>query len=149
MLYSEAASEQLARRQNNDNDAITVVRFNQSVYSQIRRFVIVEVRRGFVYACAISTYSGRGVLKPGCLPSEHTIVYAQGASPTYLQGEYEAGMTKEPIEIIPADSSVTIIPTSRLRLGKIYPVEWNVKVKDIGQVHPEHLSKLLMYYEES
>ena len=63
-----------------------------------------------------------------------------------ISGEYEAGMTKEPIEIIPADSSVVISPYSRLRLGKTYPIEWNVKVKDIGQVHPEHVSKLLMYW---
>ncbi|PVH94889.1 hypothetical protein DM02DRAFT_175430 [Periconia macrospinosa] len=147
MLYSEAASE-TAARYGNENDAITVVRFRSAVYSQIRRFVVVAVKRGFVYACAISTYTRRGVLKPGCDPAEHTIVYAQGSNPTYIAGELEAGMVREPLEVIPADATVVIDPYSRLRLGKTYPIEWNVKVKDIGQVHQEHLSKLLLYWKE-
>lgn len=57
-------------------------------------------------------------------------------------------MDKEPIEIVPADSSITIDAASRLRFGKTYPIEWNVKIKDIGMVHPDHLSKLIMYWEE-
>ena len=57
-------------------------------------------------------------------------------------------MTKDPIEIIPVDATVTMNAASRLRFGKTYPVEWNVKVKEIGQVHPIHLRKLLRYWNE-
>jgi hypothetical protein len=38
--------------------------------------------------------------------------------------------------------------TSRLHFGKAYPVEMNVKVKDIGDVEPGHISNLLRYYKE-
>ncbi|CAI6332918.1 unnamed protein product [Periconia digitata] len=145
MLYGEATSETEARS-GSDNDAVTLARFGQRLYSQIRRFVVVSVRHGYVNTCAMSTYSQRGVLKPGCNPSEHTVIYSQGKQPTYIEGEFQAGMIKEPIEFIPADSSVVFNPFTRLRLGKTYPIEWNVKVKDIGAVHPEHLSKLLMYW---
>ena len=48
MLYSETASETSAQRPN--DDAYTVVRFNERAHTNIRRFVVVEVRRGFVYA---------------------------------------------------------------------------------------------------
>ena len=45
MLHVQAASAQAI-----NNDSITVVRYGEHAFSQIRRFVIVEVRRGFVYA---------------------------------------------------------------------------------------------------
>jgi hypothetical protein len=98
----------------------------------------------------IGTYSGRGVLKEGCVPWEHAIVYLSGTDPgtCYLPGEYEGGMVKQPIEIIPVDASIRLRPESRIRFGKMYPIEKNVKVKDIGQVHPSHLSKLLRYWNE-
>ncbi|KAF2267705.1 hypothetical protein CC78DRAFT_565900 [Lojkania enalia] len=138
MLYSEAASETLARN-GADNDAITVAKFGERVYSQIRRFVIVK-------SSAISTYSHRGTTKSGCNPSEHVIVYFTGESPVPLQGEY--GITKEPIEIEPANPSLQMESASRLRLGKTYSIEWNVKVKDIGRVIPEHMSRLVRYWKD-
>ncbi len=48
MLYSEAAGE-TAQVDPND-DAYTVVRFNGIVHTNIRRFVVLEVREGFVKA---------------------------------------------------------------------------------------------------
>jgi hypothetical protein len=47
-LYTEAAGS--TARLNGLDDAISVVRFGEAVYSQIRRFVVVRVRRQFVYA---------------------------------------------------------------------------------------------------
>jgi hypothetical protein len=51
MLWAETASETWARN-GTENTAITVGRFNENVFSQIRRFVVVEVNRRchFVYA---------------------------------------------------------------------------------------------------
>lgn len=48
MLYSEAASQ--TRNTAGSDDAFSLVKFNEYVHSQIRRFVIVDVRRHFVYA---------------------------------------------------------------------------------------------------
>ncbi|KAH8627026.1 hypothetical protein IG631_19044 [Alternaria alternata] len=98
----------------------------------------------------IGTYAGRGTLKRGVNSAEHAIVYLSGTDPAscYLPGEYEAGMVKQPIEIVPADASVSMRLESRIRFGKIYPIEKNVKVKDIGQVHRDHLSRLLQYWRD-
>ncbi|KAH9861395.1 hypothetical protein J1614_011141 [Plenodomus biglobosus] len=146
MLYIENAAE--TSSQNANEAAYTVVRFGGVAYSTIRRFVVVAVKRGFVQACGIGTYSGRGTLKYGCVPSEHAIVYCTGVQPAscYIPGEWESGMKKDPIEVIPADANTALRPESRIRFGKTYPIEMNVKVKDIGQVHPEHRSKLLQYW---
>jgi hypothetical protein len=48
MLYTETASETAMPYPN--DDAYTVVRFGESAHTNIRRFVVVEVKRGFVYA---------------------------------------------------------------------------------------------------
>src|ERR1044071_3980621 len=102
MLYTESAG--VATPSHND-DAYTVVRFGQTAYTTIRRFVVVQIKRGFVKAwqvtcilpwyqtntkaSGIGTYSGRGSLKAGCIPAEHTIVYLSGTDPEscYLPGE--------------------------------------------------------------
>jgi hypothetical protein len=57
-------------------------------------------------------------------------------------------MTKEPIMIEPTDTLETMDPSSRLRCGKIYSIEWNVKVRDIGMVASSDKEKLLRYYRD-
>lgn len=48
MLYTEAAGG--TARPAPDDDAFTVVRFGAHAHTQIRRFVVVSVRRNFVQA---------------------------------------------------------------------------------------------------
>ena len=48
MLYSETASE--TSTQDLNDDAYTVVRLGGRAHTNIRRFIVVEVRQGFVYA---------------------------------------------------------------------------------------------------
>ncbi|KAI8937920.1 hypothetical protein NX059_005602 [Plenodomus lindquistii] len=148
MLYIDSASGTSEHDLN--NDAYTVVRFGGVAYSTIRRFVVVEVKHGFINACGIGTYSGRGVLKPGCVPKEHAIVYSAGTNPAscYIPGEYESGMDKEPIQIDPVNRGITLSFDSRIRFSKTYPIEMNVKIKDIGRVNPAYLSLLLQYWRE-
>jgi len=87
-------------------------------------------------------------MKRGCAASEHTIVHLTGSQPTYLPGEWERGMKKDPIEIEPTLASETMEPASRLRFGKIHSIEWNVKVRDIGLVSRKHMSRLMRYYKQ-
>jgi hypothetical protein len=87
-------------------------------------------------------------MKPGCKASQHTIVHLKGTDPQYLPGEYEKGMMKAPIAIEPTDRSETMLPASRLRLGRTYNIECNVKVRDIGRVAPQDRTKLLRYWQD-
>ena len=57
-------------------------------------------------------------------------------------------MQKSPIAIEPTDPNEPMLPTSRLRLGKTYSIECNVKVRDIGKVAPEDRTKLLRYHQD-
>lgn len=140
MLHTQAAGPDVPF-----SDSVTFVKYGEQAYSQIRRFVVVDVRRGFVYACAITTYSRRGTLKPGCVPKEHSIVYLDGEQPISLPNER---LEKQPIQINRADPSIRFDPTSRIHYAKAYPIEMNVKVKDIGNVASEDLTNLLNYYKQ-
>lgn len=166
MLWAESASATMTRG-GTENTAVTIGRFGEQVFSQIRRFVVVRVNRDrhFVYAwyvntyrsrcgifltvySAISTYGGQGTLKHGCNAAEHTIVYLEGTNPVRLEGEWERGMVKDPIMIIPTNPQETMGPSSRLRCGKIYSIEWNVKLKEIGMVAAHDKTKLMQYFAE-
>jgi hypothetical protein len=48
MLYSDTVGNTASV--NGNDDAYSAIRFGEQVYSTIRRFVVVDVRQGFVYA---------------------------------------------------------------------------------------------------
>jgi hypothetical protein len=56
-------------------------------------------------------------------------------------------MTRNPIEVVPASSDIIMRRESRIRFSKTVPVEMNVKVKDIGRVHLDHISYLEAYWQ--
>ena len=162
MLWSEPAGS--TSNNNVLNPAYSVVQFNETVYSNIRRFVVVSVPngKGFVYAwyvhnpfqdsgltslSGITTYSQRGALKGGCNPKDHAVVYFDGASPYWLEEEVTAGMTNEAIAVERAEDSMHMHWASRINFGKTVAVEKNVKVKDLGRVKPEHMSNLTTFWK--
>jgi hypothetical protein len=90
-----------------------------------------------------------GTLKRGYIPSEHAVVYFTGTDPEscYLDGEQERGIMKEPIEVAPAEYSLSLRKASRIQFSKTFPVDIDVKAKDIGRVIPAHLSRLVSCWE--
>lgn len=51
-LYTEAAGAQANHSERND-DTFTQVKFGQLAYSTIRRFIVVNIQHGFVYAWCV------------------------------------------------------------------------------------------------
>ncbi|KAF2179458.1 hypothetical protein K469DRAFT_741647 [Zopfia rhizophila CBS 207.26] len=121
-----------------------------AVYSQIRRFIVVKQRREFCFACPVFTYGGRATLKPGVEADEHAIVYTVGQQPTKLEGEAE--FEKLPIGVLPPTSNDAytghpLDPASRIYFVIFHAIQYNVKVKDMGKVRPEDLSRLRGYWQ--
>lgn len=56
-------------------------------------------------------------------------------------GNLEEGML-EPIRVMPTDPNAMMDPLSRLNFGKVYTVEYNVKVSDFGDVHSSSITNL-------
>ena len=92
----------------------------------------------------IFTYANQGTKKPGVVPDEHAIVYSSGNTPSLLSGESQ--LSKEPICIIMKDGVPLLSSASRVFFGIHHSVQYNIKVKELGHVHPDHLPNLLGYW---
>ena len=57
-------------------------------------------------------------------------------------------MNKDPLRVVPNDPMETLAPSSRVNLAKLYPIEFNFRIHEIGQVGRESLPKLLAYVTE-
>lgn len=111
------------------------------VYTNLRRFIVVRRKREFCFACPIFTYSGHGTTKPGVRASEHAVVHSWNEPARVLQGE--TGITKPPVIVVMAQGERSLHIASRIYFGIHHPIQYNVKVKEIGYVPPEQVHTLI------
>lgn len=95
-------------------------------------------------ASPISTYGGKATTKSGLDPSTHAIVYMRSEKPGRLQAE--TGLTKTPLVVDPARHDQKLDVRSRINFAKIYTVEHNVKVMEVGHIGKESLHLLETYW---
>lgn len=93
----------------------------------------------------ISTNGGQGAAKIGLKQGEHTIAYTSDVAPRPLLDEIY--LTKDPIRINPVNQAEKLDEKSRINLCKVYPVEHNVKVCEVGMVASADIRKLTAYYK--
>ncbi|KAF3008440.1 hypothetical protein E8E13_003070 [Curvularia kusanoi] len=147
VMFSETAASSTKPINYNNSSSLSEVRHaGNIVYTAVRQFVVVRQKREFCYACPIFTYSGRATTKPGVRESEHAIVYSSQCLPRLLPGE--AGITKSPICVIMAEGVPLLSAASRIYFGIHHPIQYNVKVKDIGVVAPNDFPILTRYWRE-
>ena len=97
----------------------------------------------------IYTYGWQGVLKSGLSDNDrkaHAVIHMTGERPTDLQDEHL--MNKEPIAVDPASPDQKLNKWSRLDFRRVYTVEHNVKVKNIGQVSKGSMPYLITYFKD-
>jgi hypothetical protein len=122
--------------------SISSVKYQDNyVHTNVRRFVVVRQKREFCFACPVFTYSGRATTKPGVAASEHGIAYSWGSQPTLLPGEY--GITKPSLTVVMIEGEKILDKASRIYYGIHHPIQYNVKVKDIGYVVPDQVHLLI------
>ena len=92
-----------------------------------------------------------GVTKAGLSENDrraHAIIYMIDTRPSCLPEE-EQYLTKVPIAIEKASIDQKLNPMSRLNFKKIYTIEYNVKVMNVGKVTDKSLPPLLGYWRKS
>lgn len=77
---------------------------------------------------------------------EHAIAYTSDEPPGQLPGETQ--VTKS-IKINPINLLEKLDAASRINLTKLYPVEHNVKVFEVGMVTSDDIRKLRLYYKNA
>lgn len=117
------------------------------VFVKIRRFVVVRPRTTFCLCLPIQTYQGQATTKPGVSVHEHAAVVQEGHTAT-LHPDGET-LTKPPISIKLENPKIhEVDPMSRVNFGKVYTVEYNVKVCNIGRLVPESIYRMDRYFSE-
>ncbi|TAQ83129.1 hypothetical protein B7494_g8547 [Chlorociboria aeruginascens] len=149
MVWSEPAG--VAKGVSRDGTHFSTGYLNQQIFSEIRRFVVIGEGYGNAPCSPIHSYSGWATLKRN-LPdvSQHTIIYTSKSCPaesSYIANDgtkvYE-NLNKDPIRVISEEHGEDgqLEPKSRLNYGKVYTIEHNVRVLNIGMVHEESLPTL-------
>jgi hypothetical protein len=134
-LWSEPASLNVR-----DGPHISPSPIGGRIFSETRYFVVVHRGPGYSLCCSIQTYRKEATTKSGASSEYHAIVYATGSELNLLPQEEFPGIGSFPIVL--EDKSVTIDPSSRLNFGKVYTVEHNIKVRNVGKVEKGSLQGL-------
>ncbi|CAN9439158.1 unnamed protein product [Alternaria alternata] len=94
---------------------------------------------------SLFTYNNRATTKPGVRPDEHAIAYSYGCSPQLVAGEQE--LQKGPIAIVMNADERPLSTASRIYFGIHHPIQYNVKVKDLGYVHSDWMATFSGYWK--
>ncbi|MCJ1237387.1 hypothetical protein MMC14_005372 [Varicellaria rhodocarpa] len=131
----------------NQREGPSLVQYGEQAFAKVYRFIVVRAKpREYYSKCIqISTHGGRATTKKGLNQAEHTIVYTGSEIPQKIKGE--TNLRKDAINIIPINPKEKLDALSRVNLAKTYPVEHNVKVKEVGKVNAAHLKKLVGYWK--
>ncbi|KAI4644472.1 hypothetical protein J4E93_006375 [Alternaria ventricosa] len=128
------------------NTNLSKVKYNEFVHTQVRRFIVTKRKREFCFAVPIFTYDNKGTTKRGVVPDEHAIAYSWGSTPQLVLGE--APLVKSAIPIVMDDNTQPLVPASRIYFAIHHPIQFNVKVKSLGYVHPDYLPTFLGYWNQ-
>ncbi|KAL2064642.1 hypothetical protein VTL71DRAFT_3780 [Oculimacula yallundae] len=119
------------------------VKFGQRVHSKIRRFVVVKTDDKSCTCLPVTTYGGRGYKKKGLNLNAHGLIYSSRKPPAPVRG-----ITKQPLKINLTKGGEELKDHSYLHYGRVYTVEANVKVKEVGELDDASKKLLRRYYKE-
>ena len=147
VMWNETASVTAAPVDYTTSTSINRVKYRDNyVFTNVRRFIVVKTRTEFCFACPIFTYSNRATTKRGVRPEEHAIVYTRGYIPQLLDGEN--GITKASISVVSAEGTPVLSIASRIYFGIHHPIQYNVRVKDMGHVPQDLIPTLIGNWRE-
>lgn len=111
-------------------------------FSEIRRYVVVQTHSKHCLCHPIVTYGGRGTTKPGVVAEGHAPVISVDGEPQYHDDE-DKGALKTAIRVHIEDAYLPDIdPYSRVNYRKVYTVEYNNPIRNIGRVVTASLDDL-------
>ena len=137
------------KRYANDTGLTTPGPYGQKIYSQIRRFAVVKQGHGFSWAIPIHTYRAQGTTRESFGDQDreaHAIIHMTDVEPVLLPEE--RFMRKNPIAVDGASEDKKLHPTSRIRFDKVYTIEHNVLVRNVGKISEHSMPYFLKYWRE-
>ncbi|KAK6820353.1 hypothetical protein RU639_007490 [Aspergillus parasiticus] len=111
--------------------------FGEPIASPSKLMVVFKTNSKLSWCFPIGPFNDRGAD-----PSKLATICVQGTAP--LRRQYEPPITRDYLEFVPARSGL-IFQTSSVNFGKIYSVEHNVKVLEIGRIASGSIAKFMAY----
>ncbi|KAF4625912.1 hypothetical protein G7Y89_g12247 [Cudoniella acicularis] len=105
-------------------------------------FISEVMREGCCNCLPVTSYEGRSHKKSGIELNEHGQIYSH-KRPKEVQG-----MKKKPLKVILSKTGDALEDTSLVNYGRIYTVESNVKVLDVGVLDEDSQKRLQRYYRD-
>ena len=134
-LWSEPVGSSYLR-----NTAVSEVIYSERVHSRIRRFVVVRANEGSCTCLPVTSYSGAGPAKSGISLKDCGFIYSHGSP------QKAPAMRKTPLKVVLSKGAPKIPPDSLVNYNKVFTVETNVKVRDVGELDPNSRILLLEYF---
>lgn len=129
-----------------DFENTTTVRYGQTAYTDIRRFVVIRKKEDCCICAPIHTFGGRGGGKRSTRRQDYALVFDTGKVETWDRER----LSKKEIPIIAERDDFNIsYPQARIQFGKLYTVEFFTLVQQLGYVHKEALDTLEELFLES
>lgn len=117
--------------------------------AHIRWFVVIRDEEEYSSCLPIQTNGGRGCA--GLKKDHHAIIYTGRDAPKQMDHEKpakgEEGM-KTAIRVKPKSNTDQIDPKARVNFVKIYTIEYNVKIYDVGEVHADSMKRFHRHFRE-
>ncbi|KAH6688849.1 hypothetical protein BKA61DRAFT_305065 [Leptodontidium sp. MPI-SDFR-AT-0119] len=142
-LWTESYDDSMQSENDQFRSVVTYeVSYKQRVFSKIRRFVVVKKDDRSCTCLPVTTYDGKGYKKRGINLNNHGLIYSSRDPPPHPDG-----ITKEPLKIILSKGAEKLVNPSYLNYGRVYTVETNVKVRDVGKLDDASKKLLRSYYK--
>ena len=116
-------------------------------FSETRRFMVVRSKPGHCLCLSVHTYGRQATAKRGLWADEHAAIIPQGGYQVLHPGEPE--LKKQPIQDKLESTSVFIDAYSRIDFSRIYTVEYNIPVKNIGRILPADMEIFEIYFSQT
>ncbi|KAH9208589.1 hypothetical protein DL95DRAFT_467569 [Leptodontidium sp. 2 PMI_412] len=117
--------------------------YKQKVFSKIRLFVVVRKDDRICTCLPVTTCNGEGSKKKGISLDDHGLIYSSKEPPPHIEG-----ITKAPLRIVLSKGVENIRNPSYINYGRVYTVEANVKVRDVGDLDSTSKKLLRTFYKE-
>ncbi|KAG4435135.1 hypothetical protein IFR05_009367, partial [Cadophora sp. M221] len=142
-LWTESYDDSMQSENDQFRSVVTYeVSYKQRVFSKIRRFVVVKKDDRSCTCLPVTTYDGKGYKKRGINLNHHGLIYSSRDPPRCPDG-----ITKRPLKIVLSKGAEKLVNPSYLNYGRVYTVETNVKVRDVGELDDASKKLLRQYYK--
>ena len=115
----------------------------QQFYTKIRRFVVVRQGDRSCTCLPLTTYDGKGHNKRGINLAEHGQIYGDIPPSTIL------GISFSALHVLYSKNATKLQKGCLINYGKVYTVEMNVKVKEIGNLDVASRRLIRRYWNQT